>query len=663
MLDLNKKIQQSSSGLYEIVVAVTGRCNFACKFCYSNSTSAQVQSISYGTLCSIFHQAKKMGVQIIAISGGEPFLHKDIFKILKSAKKACPILMLSTNGFFIDKDVAHKLRLIGVDNVQLSIEGKEEVNDELRGVKGAFKKAISALKYLRNENIDVTITPTIQRENFDNIYYIWRLAKKYGADISIKRMIETGRADTLANITPEKYKKLYDFAVEENKKNQKSKIFIHCDPLRVLYKNTEEIDLSRFSGCVAGKALLYIKYNGDVYPCSKLPIKCGNIYEEKLKNIFLNSETIKQLTNREDLKGKCRDCMYYMACGGCRASAYAKYNDYMTEDPLCWKEYDLNYPLYYLTWNVTNSCNLKCEHCYANSGRNPENELTKQEALKMINHAKQLGVKFLLFTGGEPLLRDDIFELMKYSKYREITNFLATNGTLITEKHIPKIKKYVDKINISIDFPDKVLHDEFRGVKGSFDKSINAIRLLKNNNIAVSVSTTVSNANIDYIESIISLCKKLGVPLNIKRLINVGRSEKNKLYFSKKEYSKLKRILEENTYKRVTYKDPVYNCEIEHIVEKKLRGCLAGIHILSVTSKGDVQICTKVFHTIGNIKENSLIQIWTKNKLLKRLRKRELFGKCGECKNILICGGCRAAAYQEYKDVLAPDPLCEGVDL
>jgi radical SAM protein with 4Fe4S-binding SPASM domain len=663
VLELNKKINQSSSGLYEIVVGITSKCNFNCKFCYSNSSNKNISSLSLETIVKIFDQAKELGVQIIAISGGEPLLHDNIFEILEYAKRSCPILMLSTNGFFINKEVAHKLKDIGVDNVQLSIEGREEVNDELRGIKGAYKNTVFALKYLREEGIDVTITPTIQKENFDNIYYIWDLAKKYNADISIKRMIETGRADVLENITPERYKELYDFAIEENKKNQKSRIFIHCDPLRVLYKDQQEINFSRFSGCIAGKALLYIKYNGDVYPCSKLPIKCGNIYEKKLKDIFLNSRELKKLTTRENLKGKCRDCKYNLICGGCRASAYAKYNDYMEEDPLCWKNYDLKYPLYYLTWNVTNSCNLKCEHCYANSGTNTENELTTQEAIKMINQAKQLGVNFLLFTGGEPLRRKDLFSLIKYSKSRDITNFLATNGTLLTEDQLPDIKKYVDKVNISIDFPEADLHDNFRGVNGAFKKSIHAIKLLKSNNIPVSVSTTACNANIEHIESIIALCKDLDIPLNIKRLINIGRSEKSRLYFSKTEYFKLKKILKQNKYKKVTYKDPMYNCEIEHVVEKKLGGCLAGIHILSITSTGDVQICTKVFQKIDNIRENSLIDIWRKNELLKKLRERELSGKCATCENILVCGGCRAAAYQKYQDVLASDPLCEEVGI
>ena len=665
MINLEAKIEESSSGIYELVIGITSRCNFNCKFCYSSSGRNSIKELPLTKIKEIFDEAKSLGIQIIAISGGEPFLHPDFYEILSYAKKAASIVMLSTNGSFIDKDAAKKLKDLGIDNVQLSIEGPEDINDSLRGVEGAYKKTITALKNLKDNDIDVTLTPTIQEENYQNIFFVWELAKKYNADLSIKRMVETGRADNLSNISPEKYKELYDFAIKENKrrKDRKSRIFIHCDPLRVLYKNPEEIDFTRFTGCIAGKALLYIKYDGDIYPCSKLPIKCGNIYANSLKDVLEKSSVIKEVTNRDKLKGKCGICDYKLVCGGCRASAYGKYQDINEEDPMCWKESDSEPSLFYLTWNSTNLCNLKCKHCYANAGINSDKELSTKEAKEMIKDAKSLGLKYMLFTGGEPLLRKDIFELMKFSKSLGIKNFLATNGTLLKEDHLQLIKDSVEKVNISVDYPSASLHDSFRGVSGAFDKTEKAINLLISNNIPLSISITVCNENIDYLEEMIAFCKTRKLPLNIKRLINVGRSKNSSIYFAEEEYSKLKAILSKNKYKKVLYKDPIYTCEIGSFSGKSLAGCLAGINILSVTSTGDITICTKIPYNFGNIRKDSLIEIWRGNEVLEKIRERHFNGKCSNCKNISICGGCRAAAYNEYGDILAEDPLCKYLDI
>jgi|GEM_PF-311967 len=666
MLELAKRIKESSSGIYEIVVAITGKCNFKCSFCYSNSNESTVEEIPLEKLKEIFDEAKSLGVQIVAISGGEPFLHRDFFEILAYAKKCVRVVMVSTNGFFINEEVAKKLKDLKIDNVQLSLEGEKDINDSLRGVKGAYIKAIQALIYLKQNNIDVTLTPTIQKNNYNNIYHVWELAKKYKADMSIKRMVEVGRAGHLDNISSKQYKALYEFGNRENNsgQNDPSKIFIHCDPLRVLFKDPRSINFTRFSGCIAGKALLYIKYNGDVYPCSKLPIRCGNIYKNNLEFIFKNSPAIKKVTARSALKGKCGECVYNLVCGGCRASAYSKYVDVHAEDPLCWEKNLIRTPLYYLTWNVTNRCNLKCKHCYANSGLLSDKELSLFEAQKMIKDAKSLGLKFILFTGGEPFLRRDLFEIMKYAKSLNLNLFLATNGILIEKKHLKHLREYVAKVNISIDYPIESMHDSFRGRKGAFKKAVEAIEMLLENDINVGVSVTVFNKNINYIPDLIQFCKYRGLSLNIKRFIEVGRG-KNKAeeqIFSKTEYRRLKQILRSNTYEKVSYKDPIYMCEVAEFGEQSFAGCLAGINILSITATGEIVICTKALKPLGNIRTDNLIKVWNENTILQDLRRRNIGGKCSNCKNILICGGCRAAAHNEYKDLLAQDPLCEFGD-
>ncbi|MDD4157222.1 MAG: radical SAM protein [Candidatus Cloacimonetes bacterium] len=319
----------------------------------------------------------------------------------------------------------------------------------------------------------------------------------------------------------------------------------------------------------------------------------------------------------------------------------------------------MKYNLYYLTWNVTNECNLRCKHCYASAGLQEKMELSKDEALALIDDALTLGLKYMLFTGGEPLLRKDLFEIIEYAYEKGITVFMATNGLLISDFNIEKIKKYISKVNVSLDYATSEKHDEFRGVEGAFDKANEAIKILIRNEVKVSVSMTVCNQNIDDVEKVVKICANYGVNLTIKRLISVGRSAANNLYFSANEYSKLKKIIAKNkTRCKVLFKDPIYACEMIDFDKTKLSGCLAGIGILSVTATGEVLPCTKIEYSLGNIKNSNLSDIWDNSKELKKLREREIMGRCQECKELKVCGGCRAAAYKQYDSLYAEDPLC-----
>ncbi len=338
MLDLKNLITDSASGLYEIVLAITGRCNLHCSFCYSNSILNNPE-LSFAVVKDIFEQGKQLGVQVMALSGGEPFLHASFRDIVELACSSFNVVMISSNGYFITRDIALYLRNVGVSNVQLSIEGEEKVHNKLRGDSNSFQKAKNALIYLRELGVDVTLTPTLQEKNCDNIFYVWELAKEFGADLSIKRVINTGRAKHVPVLTPNEYKHLYDFAFEQNALDLNSKIFIHCDPLRVLYKDKERLRMADgiVTGCIAGFSLLYVRYDGRIFPCSKLPIQVGNIQNDTIKDILQNSKIINDLSNRKKLTGKCGRCEYKFLCGGCRAAGYAVYDNIFAEDHMCWR--------------------------------------------------------------------------------------------------------------------------------------------------------------------------------------------------------------------------------------------------------------------------------------------------------------------------------------
>jgi len=317
--------------------------------------------------------------------------------------------------------------------------------------------------------------------------------------------------------------------------------------------------------------------------------------------------------------------------------------------------------LYYLTWNVTNKCNLKCKHCYANSTINDTGcDLTTSEAKELIDDAKKLGLKFMLFTGGEPLLRNDLMILMKYAKKKGIRVFLATNGILINKKNLRLMKSIIDKMNISLDSASKDIHDEIRGVKGAFEKAVKAIKLTKSYHIPVSASMTVHNRNVSELKTLAQLCTKLGIGLTIKRYISSDRGRINDLALTPTEFKKIcdEIYVLQAAGNSIFFKDPIFNSK-NIIHTGAINGCLAGIHIASVTNTGEVLGCTKLPYSFGNIRNTPFKRIWKKNDKLLLLRKRKLKGVCATCEHKNICGGCRAAAYQLYNDLFAQDPLCE----
>jgi radical SAM protein with 4Fe4S-binding SPASM domain len=316
------------------------------------------------------------------------------------------------------------------------------------------------------------------------------------------------------------------------------------------------------------------------------------------------------------------------------------------------------FPLYYLTWNTTCRCNLKCRHCYNEPfvKESALNELSTKEAMNMINDAISLGLRAILFTGGESLLRNDFLQLVKFAKRKKILVFFASNGTLISNNFTQKFRGLIDKINISIDAGSAEKHDKIRGARGSFYKSLSAVKKLKKN-FDVSIVFTAHSNNLFELSSVAKIAKKNGVLLTIKRYIPVGRGASKELILSKKNYIALvKKINDLKKDQKISFKDPFPDSYGKK--KNTYGGCLAGIHSLSIDFNGNVYICTKLKVLLGNIKINSLSKIWNNSNILKQLRDRRLKGKCKNCERILSCGGCRAAAYAKTGDFLASDPLC-----
>ncbi|MFA5930950.1 MAG: radical SAM protein [archaeon] len=332
--------------------------------------------------------------------------------------------------------------------------------------------------------------------------------------------------------------------------------------------------------------------------------------------------------------------------------------------------------LRYILLEVTDKCNFRCRHCRVYGWDEIKNPLETKEIYSLIDQAKKMGVETITFTGGEPLLRSDIIEIIKYCSSKGISSKLQTNGSLVTEKIIKDLKKAGLKIfGTGIDGSTEKIHSDLRQSKNSLQKVKDAIKLAKKNGLEVHTETTITKLNHKDINKIMNLAEKLGVNCFFVRSIVIAGCAENDLIITKQEYKKVLESVYKKKYKKsktkFTSQDPLF-----HLIDKKLMkkletkygdiysgkyygGCVAGLNTINVKSDGDVRICSFLPLSIGNIRTNKLEKIWgEKRNYCERIVDRKIEGKCENCKNKYICGGCRSRALILNKNLYGEDPFC-----
>ena len=316
------------------------------------------------------------------------------------------------------------------------------------------------------------------------------------------------------------------------------------------------------------------------------------------------------------------------------------------------------YDLKRVTWEITLRCNLKCIHCGSSAENNQgrENELCFDECVKVIDDLVKLNVEHITLSGGEPFLCDFWENLAKYIVNKNIKLGIVTNGTLINSKiiniltHLP----ITPEIGISIDGNSKI-HDEIRGIAGSFEKSIKSLKNLIDNNIPCSVITSVSKKNFLSLQNIYDILKSKKIyTWQIQAALPIGRMSNNKdLILDEDDFIKLVQFIvkcrEDNTIKVKAGDNLGYYCSLEHKLRDFIwKGCSAGISTIDIKSNGDVTGCLALQNIPpeGNIRNRSIIDIWKDNSLFlfnRNFKKENLKGKCKLCKFGTLCkGGCSA---------------------
>ncbi|MCW4030792.1 MAG: radical SAM protein, partial [Candidatus Bathyarchaeota archaeon] len=327
-----------------------------------------------------------------------------------------------------------------------------------------------------------------------------------------------------------------------------------------------------------------------------------------------------------------------------------------------------------LSWNITRKCNLKCPHCYINATpQEPINELTTNEAKNLIDQICEISKPLLILSGGEPLLREDVYELIRYGAEKGLKMGLGSNGSLIDYIAAQKLKDVgLNTISISLDSHIPKQHDEFRGVKGSWGKAVKAIKALQENGVLVQINTTVTQQNYDQIDDIMSLAENLGVEnFHLFFLVPTGRGVKIADISPAKYESMIKTTFAKAAKHKLNVRP---SCapqfmriakEMDLDMSRWIRGCIAGLYYCRVYPNGDITPCPYIPINLGNIREKTFREIWLNSQMFKNLRDfNALKGKCGECEHRAICGGCRARAYGLSSDFIDYcGDLHEPVDL
>jgi len=338
----------------------------------------------------------------------------------------------------------------------------------------------------------------------------------------------------------------------------------------------------------------------------------------------------------------------------------------------------------WIAWEITRRCNLKCIHCRSSSEIEVKGhpDFSTQEAFRIIDDIISYAKPVIVLSGGEPLLRMDVFEVARYGTEKGLRMCLATNGTLVNDKICEKIKNSGIKIvSLSLDGSEETVHDNFRNQKGAFAGTINAAQLFQKHGIEFIINSSFTKRNQKDIPRIYKLAKELGATAwYMFMIVPTGRGEEimNEL-ISKEDYEKVlewhyqmekgeKEMLVRPTcaphyYRIVLQKSKEEGTKFERRTLKfstgGAKGCIAGQLIALIDVDGDVLPCSYFPKSAGNIKVQSFKDIWENSELFKELRDFKKYkGKCGSCEYVSVCGGCRARAYSVYGDYLKEEPFC-----
>jgi heme b synthase len=342
----------------------------------------------------------------------------------------------------------------------------------------------------------------------------------------------------------------------------------------------------------------------------------------------------------------------------------------------------------WIAWETTQKCNLKCVHCRCSSDMlSSEGDFNTEEGKKLLKEISDFSKPVVVLSGGEPLLRPDIFELAEYGTSLGLRICMATNGALVNDEVCEKMKKAdIKMVSLSLDGSTAETHDDFRGCPGAFQGVVDAAGYFRKHGQKFLINSSFTKRNQSDIANTFKVAKSLGATAwYMFMIVPTGRGEEiMSELISKEDYEEIldwhyqQEKLEDDILMRPTcaphyYRIVPQKAKAEGVKFERRsltfstgggKGCIAAQTICLIDCFGNVKPCSYFHRTAGNVKTTPFREIWENSEIFKDLRNFKAYkGKCGECEYINVCGGCRARADAVYGDYMAEEPFCNYVPI
>ena len=341
-------------------------------------------------------------------------------------------------------------------------------------------------------------------------------------------------------------------------------------------------------------------------------------------------------------------------------------------------------PPFIVSYSITTKCNLKCKHCYSESvDQSAPDELSTEEAFRLMDDLSKWGIGLLVIDGGEPLCRKDLLDVVKYASSKGVRTTIGSNGTLIDSVMGTKmLDAGVKSVAISIDGADARTHDSFRGVSGAWEQALKGTEACRNVGLPFQFNMVIRKETLSQLEDMLHMAVYHGASAaEFFDLVAAGRAKqecKEQVLSHDERKRTMEWLAEAQENCPIVIRVPACPMYPLLLLEKHIqpkhfpaemlrrvpyhgRGCAAGMPMgyVMVQSNGEVNPCMLLQIKLGNVRKQSIISIWENSLILAELRQRELLkGECGDCSYKITCSGCRGRAYEETGDMMAADPGC-----
>lgn len=340
---------------------LTRACMLACKHCRARAvTKRDPRELSTEECLELIDEIAEFAKPMLIFTGGDPMMREDLFEIVSYASKRFRTSIAFSGTELATIEKLEELKKAGVSRIAVSIDGLEKTHDEIRGIRGSFKKSVEVLKNAREVGLSFQVNTTVFKQNIQELPSVAKLCKELNAEMwDVFFLVPTGRAKIEFMPSPQEFEDILCWLYDLKKfMNVKSSAAVHFRRIEVMRDRGEMPEVSSLyywlleetkdlgeerkvkkpdarAFVTDGRGMFFISHTGEVYPSGFLQISAGNVRERSVREIYENSEIFVKLKDPNNLKGKCGICEFRFICGGSRARAYAISKDFLAEEPCC----------------------------------------------------------------------------------------------------------------------------------------------------------------------------------------------------------------------------------------------------------------------------------------------------------------------------------------